>query len=269
MFATGPRAVGFTIVWPEGVIFGSIMTYHVQILLLVRQPLFDRAALLLTQTSWVLPPLCVGKMTLRLYGALNYSHGLSKGPSFGTGRGARDAGYATEFVRDLESRLANRVQLTSDGNRLYIQAIEDAFGSGIDYAMLVKHYGGDAEGHRRYSPAVCSGASKRPVSGNPDSKHISTSYVERHNLSIRMRNRRFTRLTNAFSKKFDNHLYALALYFVHYNFCRIHKTLSVTPAMQAGLAKTLYDAEWIVGLVDAAAPKPAKPGPKPGSKRKR
>ena len=161
------------------------------------------------------------------------------------------------------------MQLTSDGNRLYIQAIEDAFGSGIDYAMLVKHYGGDAEGHRRYSPAVCSGASKRPVSGNPDSKHISTSYVERHNLSIRMRNRRFTRLTNAFSKKFDNHLYALALYFVHYNFCRIHKTLSVTPAMQAGLAKTLYDAEWIVGRIDAAAPKPAKPGPKPRSKQKR
>ena len=182
--------------------------------------------------------------------------------------GGRDAGYATEFMQDLAGRLANRVQLTSDGHRAYPSAVEDAFGADIDYAMLVKHYGNAPEGQRRYSPAVCTGATKMSVAGDPDEAHISTSYVERHNLSMRMRMRRFTRLTNAFSKKIDNHIYALALYFVHYNFCRIHQSLRVTPAMEAGLTNTPYDAEWIVGLVDAAAPKPAKPGPKPGSKRK-
>ena len=181
--------------------------------------------------------------------------------------GGRDAGYATEFMQDLAGRLASRVQLTSDGHSAYLSAVEDAFGADIDYAMLVKHYGDAPEGQRRYSPAVCTGASKMLVSGNPDSEHVSTSYVERHNLSLRMRNRRFTRLTNAFSKKFDNHLYALALYFVHYNFCRIHKTLRVTPAMEAGLDDTVRDCEWIVGLVDAAAPTPKKPGPK-GPRRK-
>ena len=182
--------------------------------------------------------------------------------------GGRDAGYATEFMQDLAGRLANRVQLTSDGHGAYPLAVEDAFGADIDYAMLVKHYGNAPEGQRRYSPAVCTGATKMSVSGNPDEAHISTSYVERHNLSMRMRMRRFTRLTNAFSKKIDNHIYALALYFVHYNFCRIHQSLRVTPAMEAGLTNAPYDAEWIVGLVDAAAPKPRKPGPKGPRKKK-
>ena len=182
--------------------------------------------------------------------------------------GGRDAGYATEFMQDLAGRLANRVQLTSDGLGVYLSAVEDAFGADIDYAMLVKHYGNAPEGQRRYSPAVCTGATKKRVTGDPDEAHISTSYVERHNLSMRMRMRRFTRLTNAFSKKIDNHAYALALYFVHYNFCRIHQSLRVTPAMEAGLAATPYDAEWIVGLVDAAAPTPRKPGPKGPRKKK-
>ena len=134
--------------------------------------------------------------------------------------------------------------------------------------QLVKIFGSPAEGEKRYSPATCQGTIRTAMQGNPDPNHISTSYVERHNLTMRMSMRRFTRLTNAFSKKLRNHAAALALYFVHYNFCRIHKTLRVTPAMEAGLDNMPRDAEWIVGLVDAATPKPAKPGPKPGSKRR-
>ena len=182
--------------------------------------------------------------------------------------GGRDAGYATEFMQDVAGRLANRVQLTSDGLGVYLSAVEDAFGADIDYAMLIKHFGDAPEGQRRYSPAVCTGATKKPVTGDPDEAHISTSYVERHNLTMRMSMRRYTRLTNAFSKKLANHEHNVALYTVWYNFCRIHRSLRVTPAMEAGLADTPYDAEWIVGLVDAAAPKPRKPGPKGPRKKK-
>ena len=180
--------------------------------------------------------------------------------------GGRDAGYATEFMQDLAGRLANRVQLTSDGHRAYLSAVEDAFGSDIDYAMLIKHYGDAPEGQRRYSPAVCTGATKTRVSGDPDEAHISTSYVERHNLTMRMSMRRYTRLTNAFSKKIQNHAHSLALYYVWYNFCRVHRSLRVTPAMAAGITSTLHDMEWIVGLIDARAPKPQRPGPTPGTK---
>ena len=180
--------------------------------------------------------------------------------------GGRDAGYATEFMQDLAGRLANRVQLTSDGHRAYLSAVEDAFGADIDYAMLVKHYGDAPEGQRRYSPAVCTGATKMSVTGDPDEAHISTSYVERQNLTMRMSMRRYTRLTNAFSKKIQNHAHALALYYVWYNFCRIHQTLRTSPAMAAGITDTLHDMEWIVGLIDARAPKPKRPGPRPGTK---
>ena len=175
--------------------------------------------------------------------------------------GGRDAGYATEFMQDLAGRLASRVQLTSDGLNVYLSAVEDAFGADIDYAMLVKHYGNAPESERRYSPAVCTGASRMSVSGNPDAEHVSTSYVERQNLTMRMSMRRFTRLTNAFSKKVENHCQMLALYFVHYNFCRIHKSLRVTPAMEAGLSESVRDVEWIVGLIDARAPQPGPRGP--------
>ena len=177
--------------------------------------------------------------------------------------GPRDVGTATDFMQDLAGRLSNRIQLTTDGHRMYLNAVEDAFAHEIDYAMLQKVYGPDPEPQRRYSPAKCQGTQRLRVQGNPDEAHISTSYVERHNLSMRMHMRRFTRLTNAFSKKVSNHVHHIALYTVFYNFCRIHKTLRVTPAMEAGVSKTLRDAEWIVGLVDAAAPKPKKPGPKP------
>ena len=182
--------------------------------------------------------------------------------------GERDQRSAYHFIADLAERLAGRVQLTSDGLRLYRSAVEAVFGSGVDYAQVVKIFGAPTEGEKRYSPVTCQGAVRSQVQGRPDPDHISTSYVERHNLTMRMSMRRFTRLTNAFSKKLRNHALALALYFVHYNFCRRHKTIRVTPAMEAGLDNMPRDAEWIVGLVDAAAPKPAKPGPKPGSKRR-
>ena len=175
--------------------------------------------------------------------------------------GGRDAGYAVEFMQDLAGRLANRVQLTSDGHRVYLSAVEDAFGANVDYAMLVKHYGDTPEGQRSYSPAVCTGATRMRVSGDPDEAHISTSYVERQNLTMRMSMRRYTRLTNAFSKKLANLEHHVALYFVHYNFCRIHRSLRVTPAMEAGIANTVHDMEWIVGLIDARAPKPGPRGP--------
>ena len=164
--------------------------------------------------------------------------------------GGRDAGYATEFLQNLAGRLAHRVQLTSDGHKCYLQAVEDAFGADIDYAMLIKHYGNAPEGQRRYSPAVCTGASKAPVSGNPDEAHISTSYVERQNLTMRMAMRRFTRLTNAFSKKVENHKHAVALHYMYYNFVRIHSSLRVTPAMAAGVTEKLWSIEDMVGLLD-------------------
>ncbi len=175
--------------------------------------------------------------------------------------GGRDSEYAIEFMDDVASRLANRVQMTTDGHKSYLEAIEGAFGGDIDYAQLVKMYGSAPESMKgRYSPAECTGIKKRRVEGNPRKEDVSTSYVERQNLTMRMSMRRFTRLTNAFSKKIDNHIHMLSLYFVHYNFCRIHKTLKVTPAMAAGVSNALYDMEWVVGLIDERAPAPKKRG---------
>lgn len=176
--------------------------------------------------------------------------------------GGRDADYAREFMEDVAFRLANRVQLTTDGHGAYLKAVEGAFGADIDYAMLQKIYGKSPEAAKgRYSPAECIGIKKEVISGNPERAHVSTSYVERQNLTMRMSMRRFTRLTNAFSKKLDNHIHMLALYFAFYNFCRIHKTLRVTPAMAAGLDTTVRDMDWIVGMIDAIAPKPGPRGP--------
>lgn len=177
--------------------------------------------------------------------------------------GDRSGATAIEFMDDLCSRLSNRVQLTTDGHKAYLEAVEGAFGGDVDYAQLIKMYGGPTgnKGHeKKYSPAECTGTKKRMVEGNPDKAHISTSHVERANLSMRMGMRRFTRLTNGFSKKLENHLHMLSLYFVHYNFVRIHKTLRVTPAMEAGISNELHDMEWIVGLIDANMPVPAKRG---------
>ena len=176
--------------------------------------------------------------------------------------GDRSQRSAYHFIADLAERIVGRTQLTSDGLRLYRTAVEAVLGADVDYAQIVKVFGSPVEDEKRYSPATCKGTIKTVVTGRPDPDHISTSYVERHNLTMRMSMRRFTRLTNGFLKKLRNHALALALYFVHYNFCRIHKTLSVSPAMAAGITTQLHDAEWIVGLVDARAPKPAKPGPK-------
>jgi len=175
--------------------------------------------------------------------------------------GGRDATYADAFMQDVGERLATRVQLTTDGHKAYLEAVEGAFGADVDYAQLIKIYGNSNESSKgRYSPAECTGTKKRSVEGEPDKKHVSTSYVERMNLNIRMGNRRFTRLTNAFSKKIDNHLHMLSLYFVHYNFCRIHTSLKVSPAMAAGVSDVLYDMEWIVGLIDARMPELKKRG---------
>ena len=182
--------------------------------------------------------------------------------------GARDGRSAYEFCMDLRDRVEGRPQITSDGLASYEGALEDAFGADMDYAQLIKIYGAEREGAARYSPAECKGTSIRPVQGEPDPDHINTSYVERHNLTMRMSMRRFTRLTNAFGKNLAHQYYALALYFLHFNFCRIHKTLRMSPAMAAGLTDTLRDMTWIVGLIDARAPKPQKPGPKVGSKNR-
>jgi IS1 family transposase len=175
--------------------------------------------------------------------------------------GGRDADYAMEFMDDLRARLANRVQITTDGHHAYLEAVEGAFGGDVDYAQLVKIYGQGPEGQRRYSPPECIGARKRRVEGNPDMAHVSTSYVERQNLTMRMSMRRFTRLTNAFSKKYENHVHAIALYFMHYNFCRIHKSLRVTPAMAANLTDRLWSMDDIIAKIDEMAPVPAKRGP--------
>ncbi len=164
--------------------------------------------------------------------------------------GGRDAGYATEFIQDLAGRLANRVQLTSDGLKVYLDAVEDAFGADVDYAMLVKHYGAEPDAEKRYSPAKCTGTTKLPMTGTPNIKHISTSYVERQNLTMRMGMRRFTRLTNAFSKKIDNHRHSVALHFMYYNFVRIHQTLRTTPAMAAGVTDKLWEISDMVALLD-------------------
>lgn len=166
--------------------------------------------------------------------------------------GGRDSEAAMEFMDDLAPRLAHRVQLTSDGHRPYLEAVEGAFGGDIDYAMLVKHYGPAPEqsAARRYSPAECTGVSVKSVEGNPNPKYISTSYVERQNLNIRMGNRRMTRLTNAFSKKAENHAHMMAVYFMHYNFVRIHKTLKMTPAMAAGVTPKLWEMSDMVKVLE-------------------
>jgi IS1 family transposase len=162
--------------------------------------------------------------------------------------GRRDAGCATEFLQDVASRLANRVQLTTDGHKMYLNAVVDAFADDIDYAQLIKVFGNDPEGQKRYSPAQCLGTKKEALIGAPDPAHISTSYIERQNLTMRMNMRRFTRLTNAFSKKIENHMHSVALFYMHYNFVRIHQTLRVTPAMAAGVSHTLWSIYDIVAL---------------------
>jgi IS1 family transposase len=168
--------------------------------------------------------------------------------------GNRDGVEAYKFMQDLAPRLANRVQLTTDGHKAYLEAIEGAFGSNIDYAMLIKLYGAAPEGERRYSQSECIGTETKIIQGDPDKAHISTSYVERQNLTMRMSMRRFTRLTNAFSKKLEDHMHALSLYFMHYNFARPHKTLSkpypTTPAMAAGLIDHVWTTEELISLID-------------------
>lgn len=180
--------------------------------------------------------------------------------------GGRNADYAIEFMHDVKDRLANRVQLTSDGHHAYLEAVRHAFKGDVDYAQLVKLYGPTITAPGRYSPAQCIGARKRDRTGSPDPQHVSTSYVERQNLTMRMSMRRFTRLTNGFSKKFDNHVHALALYFAFYNFCRVHKTLRVSPAMAAGITDRLWSLDDIVAKIDemAGPPKPRGPYKKRG-----
>lgn len=174
--------------------------------------------------------------------------------------GKRDADYAHDFMQDLAARLVNRVQLTTDGHKPYLAAVEGAFGSAIDYAMLVKQYGpGSLGDQRRYSPSEFISAEKRRVTGNPEIEKVSTSYVERQNLTMRMSMRRFTRLTNGFSKKIDNLEHAVSLHFMHYNFGRIHKTLRVTPAMAAGISDHVWSMEEICNLVPE--PEAKKRGP--------
>lgn len=164
--------------------------------------------------------------------------------------GSRGASTAQEFMRDLAGRLANRVQLTTDGHRVYLDAVESAFGSAIDFCMLVKIYGNDPQPDTRYSPAECIGCQTVGITGNPNPRYVSTSHVERQNLTMRMGMRRFTRLTNGFSKKIENHVAAVALHYVHYNFCRVHKTLRVTPAMEAGIADHVWGVEEIAALLE-------------------
>lgn len=176
--------------------------------------------------------------------------------------GDRSGQSAIALMDDLCGRLNNRVQITTDGHKAYLEAVEGAFGGDVDYAQLIKLYGDVPEAHKgRYSPADCTGIKKNRVEGNPDMKHVSTSYVERQNLNMRMGMRRFTRLTNAFSKKLENHIHALALYFMFYNFVRIHKTLKVTPAMAAKVTDRLWSMEDIVAAIDARADLPKKRGP--------
>ena len=173
--------------------------------------------------------------------------------------GGRDAEYANAFMQDVADRLATRVQLTTDGHAPYLEAVEGAFGADIDYAMLIKHYGEPVGALGRYSPGECKGAEQRRVEGRPDKAHVSTSYVERQNLNFRMGMRRFTRLTNAFSKKLEPHYWMVCLYTVFHNYVRMHKTLRCTPAMAAGLSKTLWSVADLVAMIDAVAPAPNRP----------
>jgi IS1 family transposase len=164
--------------------------------------------------------------------------------------GQRDSACAYEFMQDCAERIISRPQITTDALAAYPEAIESAFGADADYAMLHKIYGAPSdEEARRYSPATCIGCDMKVVSGDPDPKHVSTSYVERQNLTMRMSIRRFTRLTNGFSKKLENHGHHVALYFMHYNFCRVHKTLRVTPAMEAGLSDHVWSIEELIALL--------------------
>ena len=176
--------------------------------------------------------------------------------------GDRSGATAIEFMDDLRDRLANRVQLTSDGHKAYLEVVEGAFAAYVDYAMLVKLYGpATGEDGRRYSPADCIGARKEPVMGNLNPDFISTPYVERQNLTMRMSMRWFTRLTNAFSKKLEFNVHALALHFIHYNFCRLHGSIGTMPAMAAGVTDRIWEVGDIVDMVDAAQPKPNRPAP--------
>ena len=173
----------------------------------------------------------------------------------------RSAEAATILVHDLASRLANRVQLTTDGHKAYLEAVEKAFGADVDYSQLIKLYGSSPETDVRYSPGECIGCKRERVVGRPDPSHISTSYVERQNLSMRMGMRRFTRLTNAFSKKVENHIHAIAIYFMHYNFAKIQGSLRITPAMAAGVTDRVWSLEEIVGLLEQSEPTGGKRGP--------
>ena len=173
--------------------------------------------------------------------------------------GGRDSEYAMAFMDYLSPRLANRVQLTSDGHRAYLEAVEGAFGGDVDYAQLVKLYGSAPGPAGRFSPAECTGIRKTRVEGAPEEKHVSTSYVERQNLTMRMHTRRFTRLTNAFSKKVENHAHAVALHFAYYNFVRVHKSLRLTPAMAAGVTDCLWEVSDLVAVLEAAEAAEAKP----------
>jgi IS1 family transposase len=175
--------------------------------------------------------------------------------------GDRSGESAMCLMDDLQARLANRVQLTTDGHKAYLEAVEGTFGGDVDFAQLVKMYGPSVSPAGRYSPAECTGIKKIRVEGNPDIKHVSTSYVERQNLTMRMSMRRFTRLTNAFSKKLDNHILALSLYFVFYNFTRIHKTLRVSPAMAAGITDRLWSLGDVIAKIDELSPAPKLRGP--------
>jgi IS1 family transposase len=171
-------------------------------------------------------------------------------PSFHIGQ--RNGQHAKAFLEDLQGRLANKVQLTSDGHKMYLAAVESVFGADIDFAQLDKHYNTPAKAtpENRYSPGICCGITKKKIEGNPDPKHISTSFVERANLTIRMSNRRFTRLTNGFSKKLANLEYSFALMIAHYNFCRVHQSIRVTPAMEAGIADHIWEVSELVALLD-------------------
>lgn len=175
--------------------------------------------------------------------------------------GTRSGQSAIALMDDLRSRLDDRPMISTDGLKAYVEGIEGAFGGDVDFVQVIKHYGRDSEkgSERHYSPPVCTSISKRRVEGNPDKSRAGTSHVERNNLTLRMGNRRFTRLTNAFSKNLDKHMAMVDLFFLHYNFCRIHKTLGVTPAMETGITDKLRDMEWIVGLIDACASKPKHP----------
>jgi hypothetical protein len=175
--------------------------------------------------------------------------------------GDRSSETAIAFVDDLRSRLAVRLQITTDGHRAYLEANEGAFGGDFDYAILVKLYGESPEAEKRYSPAECIGVRMARIEGNPDPKHVSTNFAERQNRALRMSNRRFTRLTDAFSKKLENHALSVALHYMHYNFCRIHKTLRITPAMAAGVTDRAWSVADIVAIIEAAEPTPAKRGP--------